>query len=366
MASLGIGLIILGCMAYQYQKGTTVRSFAALIAVICSGIAAFSYFEVVANIFISRSKDSDFASLVPWAQPLSFVLLFVLAFAILATIIAQLSKPVDLGLIPERIGRVICGFFLGLTLSGLLLTTLAMSPLPNKYPYQRFDADRPNAGKPKNTLLNADGFATGLFNMVSGGSLSGKRSFAVLHPDFLGQAFLNRHVIEEDMPIVTSSDMVELPKKDAVRVAGEALMEAGDLEKAVEEKRGHRLMVVRVGVKKKGIKKEIKFTPSQLRLICKAQDGLESIAQGKGINVYPIGHLTATDQLQRKNLNDVIKVKRTEIKGKRKVRWFNFAFYVPDNFVPTLLEFKQNTVLEVPRAKSGSLSTKETVESPAP
>jgi len=154
MAGLVVMLIILGCAAYQYLKGTLVKSFAMIIVTICASVVAFGYFELLADVFVSRSDNSRFASVIPWAQPLSFVLLFVLAFAILQTIVTQLlSKPVDLGFLPERIGRVVCGVFLGLILSGLLLTTLAMAPLPNKYPYQRFDADRPLAEKAQQRIF---------------------------------------------------------------------------------------------------------------------------------------------------------------------------------------------------------------------
>ncbi len=183
MASLIVVLIILSCAAYQYLKGTLVKSSAAVIITICASVVAFAYFELLANVFISRGDNSRFVSIAPWAQTLSFVLLFVLAFAILRTIAAQLMRhPVDLGLWPERIGRITCGILLGLILSGLLLTALAMAPLSNKYPYQRFDASRPDAERPNRVLLNTDGFATGWFGMISSGSLSGKRSFATLHP----------------------------------------------------------------------------------------------------------------------------------------------------------------------------------------
>jgi hypothetical protein len=187
MGSLLVVLIILGCAAYQYRKGTLVKSFAVVITSICAGVVAFGYFELLANVFISREI------LAPWAHPLSFVLLFILAFAVLQTIAAQLTRQsVDLGPLPERIGRVVCGIFLGLIISGLLLTAAAMAPIPAKYPYQRFDETSPDPKKPSKVLLNADGFVTGCFNIISSGSFSGKKSFATLHPAFIDQLFLNR------------------------------------------------------------------------------------------------------------------------------------------------------------------------------
>ena len=44
MASLAVVLIILGCAAYQYFKGTFVRAFATIIIAICASVAAFAFF----------------------------------------------------------------------------------------------------------------------------------------------------------------------------------------------------------------------------------------------------------------------------------------------------------------------------------
>jgi hypothetical protein len=193
MGSLLVVLIILGCVAYQYLKGTLVKSFVMVITSICASVVAFGYFELLANFLIGRKI------FVLWAYPLSFALLFILAFAVLQTIITQLTRrPIDLGLLPERIGRVVCGIFLGFIVSGLLLTAAAMAPISPKYPYQRFNETSPDPENPGKVLLNADGFATGWFSIVSSGSFSGKRSFATLHPAFLDQLFLNRLVKQSE------------------------------------------------------------------------------------------------------------------------------------------------------------------------
>ncbi len=339
MSSLLVVLIILGCTAYQYLKGTLVKSFAVIITSICASIVAFGYFELLANVFISSEI------LVPWAQPLSFVLLFILAFAVLQTIAAQLTRqPVDLGLLPERIGRVVCGIFLGLIISGLLLTAAAMAPIPAKYPYQRFDATRPDAERPNKVLFNADGFATGWFSIVSSGSFSGKRSFATLHPDFLDQLFLNRHEIADGVSIITSSEAIRIPKKKAVWLAPEGLKDSNG--RPVLPKSGHNLTIVRVGITINAIKGDGTFTPSQLRLICKQESDDKDPLAGKGKNIYPLGYLKTANELQIKKLNDHIEIKRSDFKGR--VREIDFAFYVPDGFVPVLVEFKQNSINQLP------------------
>ncbi|MGA1980599.1 MAG: CvpA family protein [Sedimentisphaerales bacterium] len=215
MGSLLVVLIILGCVAYQYLKGTFVKSFAMVIISICASVVAFGYFELLANIFVS------YGILVSWAQPLSFVLLFILAFAVLQTVNDQLTRPpIDLGFLPERIGRVICGIFLGLIVSGILLIAVAMAPIPANYPYQRFDERSPDPEKPSKVLLNADGFAAGWFSIISSGSFSGKSSFTTSHPAFLNQLYLNRLTTppkHTDLPQTKSKEnIVEAPAKDTV------------------------------------------------------------------------------------------------------------------------------------------------------
>jgi len=339
MASLLVVLIILGCVAYQYLKSTFIKSFAVVITSICAGVVAFGYFEVLAKVVAGYSP-----SLAPWAQMLSFALLFILAFAILQTIAAQLTRrSVDLGPLPERIGRVVCGIFLGLIVSGLLLTAAAMAPIPTKYPYQRFDATSPDAEKPNKVLFNTDGFATGWFSVVSSGSFSGKRSFATLHPDFLDQLFLNRLEIGNKVSIITSSDAIEIPKK-AVWPAPEGLKDSDG--RPVLPKSGHNLTIVRVGVTAKAIKEGGTFTPSQLRLVCKQKSDAEDLLAGKGKNIYPAGYLKTADELKFKKLTDQIKIEQSDFDGK--IKEIDFAFYVPDGFVPVLVEFKQNSLAQVP------------------
>jgi hypothetical protein len=332
MGSLLVVLIILGCVAYQYLKGTLVKSFVVVITSICASVVAFGYFELLANVFISREI------FVLWAYPLSFALLFILAFAVLQTIAAQLTRrPIDLGLLPERIGRVVCGIFLGLIVSGLLLTAAAMAPIPAKYPYQRFDKTSPDPENPGKVLPNADGFATGWFSIVSSGSFSGKRSFATLHPAFLDQLFLNRHEIDNRVSIITSSGAIEIPKK-AVWPAPESLKDSS----------GHNLTIVRVGITTEAIKGGGTFTPSQLRLVCKQKsDTKEDPLAGKGKNIYPVGYLKTADELQIKKLTDHIEIKRSDLDD-RGVKNIDFAFYVPDGFVPVLVEFKQNCINQLP------------------
>jgi hypothetical protein len=343
MVGVVVLLIIAGCAVYQYFKGTIIKAFATIIIAVCACVVSFGYFELLANMLTKYS-----ASLANWAQPLCFVLLFVLAFAVLQTIITQLTRhTIDLGLLPERIGRVVCGIFLGVIVSGVLLTALAMAPLPNKYPYQRFDQRNPDPHKPDTVLLNADGFVTGWFTLMSNGSfsaISNRRSFAALHPAFLDQIFLNRHKVKDDVPILTSSDAIEVPRKNSAWYAPDNIKDTDG--RPISAKTGHNLIIVRVGIKKVAQKDAGIFTLSQVRLICQRRNQAKNPVVGKGRNVYPIGYMQADDQLQRKNLGEIVKLQRSDFSDN--VKYIDFGFFVPNNFIPVLLEFKLNNAALVP------------------
>jgi len=361
MASLAVVIIILGCAALLYFYGTFVKAFAMIIIAICSSIVAFGFFEMLANLIISRSSDGSLLSLVPWAQTLCFILLFVVTFGVLQTgAIYLIRHEIDLGFWPERIGRVVCGIILGFITSGFLLTALQMAPLPLSYPYQRFDPDRLDTDNPRGALFNADGFATGLFGLISNGSLSGKNSFKTIHPNYLDQLFLNRF-LGATSSVSSVFPAIELPKP-AVWPASEAVKKQVDTFVSELRTRGGKVAyepegksvalpistkdtynptIVRVGIKKRAIHREPiinggAFTPSQLRLIC-------TRSSGEAVNAYPIGHLKSKDEIQ---ISPEIKLNTADIQDN--ARYIDFVFCVPSGYEPKLVGFKLNSIIEIP------------------
>ena len=373
MASLIVVLIIIGCAVFQYFKGTIVRAFATIVVAIIAGLVAFGFFEALANVFISRGGDSKFISLVPWAQTLSFILLYVLIFAILQTGLTFLTRqPVDLGVLPERIGRVICGILLGLLVSGFLLTAFQMAPLPVGYPYKRFDPVKLEADSPNRVLFNADGFVTGLFSTMSNGSFRGKRSFGMLHPNYLDQLFFNRLTRVGETSIISSlTPAIQLPNP-AVWPASEAIREQADrfvtelktrggklafddsgrfVPLPVSTKGGDNPTIVRIGIRKRAIRSDAKvnggaFTPSQLRLICKRKGSTDEGLAGKGINVYPIGFLKSANEIQ---VSPEIKLATDNFGRNADTKEIDFVFRVPNGFEPALVQYKLNSIVEIPQ-----------------
>jgi hypothetical protein len=195
--------------------------------------------------------------------------------------------------------------------------------------------------RPNRALLNADGFATGWFSLVSRGGMSGERSFAALHPRFLDQLYLNR-LGGREVSIITGPEVIEVPREKAVWAAPEGLQ--GTEGKG---KTGCNLTIVRVGIRMNILKqKGGKFTLSQVRLICKQKDDAKKPFAGKGINVYPIGYLKTPELLEIKRLNEPVEVGRDSFTAGQ--MFMDFAFEVPDNLVPVLVEFKQNNIAQVP------------------
>ena len=367
MASLVVVVIILGCAAFQYFKGTFVRAIATIFIAICAGIAAFAFFESLANLIISRSSSGSFLAIVSWAQPVCFLLIFIIVFGALQTglIFLTLNQPVDLGFMPERIGRVVCGIILGFLLSGFLLTVLGMAPLPTNYPYPRFDEKR------NKVLLNADGFAAGLFSTVSKGSMSGKRSFATIHPNFIDQIHLNRTVSGTSL-LTGKTPAISLPKptEPAVWPAPDSLNEqikqivtnlnrVGKIKDEVTNKTlsmpgpsssDYQASIVRIGINSNALRSQPKITAgtfqlSQIRLICKRQGFNGNPLAGTGINIYPIGHLKAADQIQVST--EITLSSRDHFKNNAKQKWIDFVFCIPRDYKPVLVQFKQNNVLEI-------------------
>jgi len=361
MASLAVVLIILGCGALMYLKGTVFKALTMIIIAILSVVIAFAFFEVLSNIIINRGNNGSMLSLVPWAQTLCFAILFIVSFGLLQTAASFLGRhEVDFGFMPELIGRIVCGIILGFIVSGFLLTALQMAPLPLSYPYQRFDPARLETDNPSTPLLKSDSFITGLFGIISNGSLRGKNSFKTIHPNYLDQLFFNRFLgdasgVSGVYPAIEVPKPGVWPASEAVKKqvdsfvselrtrGGKVVYEPSGKSVAIpiSTKESYNPTIVRVGIKKRAIKREASinggiFTPSQLRLIC-------TRSTGEAVNVYPIGYLKTKDEIQ---ISPEIKLEAKNIEGS--ARFIDFVFCVPSGFEPELVQFKLNSIVQIP------------------
>jgi uncharacterized membrane protein required for colicin V production len=346
LGSLVVILIVLGCIAYQYQKGGLVRGFVLIISSICAITVAFNYYERLAKIIIDRGY------IVEWAQPAVFVSLFIVVYAILAILTSKLiSRDVKFAKVVEIIGAVVFGACLGLIIAGVLLTVLAMAPLSNKYPYKRFSDSDIKPEKPGKVLLNPDGFVSSIFTSLSTGSFSGKRSFAVLHSDFISQMYLNR--LKKDSGLISDEQAIKLPSKEAQWNMTENPADASTGEE-VYPATNHNFYVVRTGVtpKLKGAKGGTSFTLSQIRLLCKETAEAKEPLKGSAKSAYPIGYMKMPGKLKTLPLNTEIAISSDDFiseDGKGKLRWLDMVFNVPRGTVPVILQFRQNLLARLPR-----------------
>ena len=347
MASIAVLVIVLGCAAAQYFKGSLVTAATTAIAAVSAAFAAMGFYEWLAGI-LSRYAGAMAA----WGDVIAFAVLFILVFAVLQTAIAQLLRePIDLGHWPEQIGRPLCGAILGWVVAGALLTAAALGPLPLGYPYQRFEARRPDPDRPSRVLLNADGFVTGWFGLVSRGSLQAiqeQQSFATVHAGFLDQLYLNRLGIGDrvSLRLGAGTEAIEVPRRAAVWEAPEGITDTEG--RPLPAKPGQTLHLVRIGFKNAVLRDGCPFTLSQLRLVCRPKDLAKRPLAGKGQAVYPAGFMQQARQLAVKGLDEQVTLETQDFGKDEPVRWIDFGFYVPNGWVPVLAQFKLNDMVEVP------------------
>jgi len=344
MIALVMLAIMAGCAAFLFLKGTLLHGITMVFNVIIAGFVAFGFFEMLSRLLVKYSPG-----VAVWAPLICFALLLILVFAVLQTGAMQLikGKP-DLGKLPEQIGRPVCGLVLGYLITGHALVAAAMAPMPNQYPYPRFDARNPNPARPTKPVLSPDGFVTGLFATISKGSFSAiaaPKSFAVLHADYVDQLYLNRRKAMEKVPLMTTMATVNVPK-GGVRQALDSLRDSDG--KSISISSGDTLMLVRVELAARGLRDAGKFTLSQFRLVCGQRNSGKAALAGQGQAVYPVGYVGDKGRLDRKPLDEIIAAEST---GNEPAK-MDLAFAVPGNLTPLLLEFKRNDVVQVPAPAS--------------
>jgi len=349
MVSLVMLAIMVGCAALLYLKGTLVQGVVLIFNALFAGFAALGFFEPLARFLIKYSPG-----IAVWAPMICFLLLFILIFAVLEAMAMQFGKEkADLGLWPERIGRVLCGILLGYIVTGHLLVALATVPYPlfNKYPYERFAERNPNPANPNKPFLSPDGFVTGLFGKISQGSfraISSPRSFAVLRADFLDQLYLNRLKLAQDVSLTTTIPAITV-EKGHVWYAPDSLRDTEG--KPVSAQPGENLMLVRMGIKNRAIKDAATFTLSQVRLVCSPKTDSENPLIGQGQSVYPVGYIGADSRLERKSLAEILTMEASGKSGDSQT--IDLAFSVPMNMAATVIEFKLNNAVQLPAPASG-------------
>jgi len=327
-------LVLLLTLAFFYLKCSMMQSFMTLGSAVLATIIAFSYYEFVAELFISRGQGLD------WALVGCFTVLFIAAFAAFRSISDFLiPSPIDLGNVVKLSISLVCGIFTGLIISGNLLVALGLLPMHGKVFYSQFDPDVPVVVEsPRTPALSTDGFVTGLYSWISSGSMSSGKSFGVLHAEYLSQIHLNKLKTKDDVLSVCSQEAIEVPSKKGVQpVRTWPTPDDGEL------------VVVRMGIKAGeiadgGAGRDVKFFPAQIRMIVKKAGTKDKMITGTATALYPSGFLANGSLIQAK-LDETISPDPGTLK--KGFYWLDVAFDVPQGNKPVLLQFKQNAVADL-------------------
>lgn len=343
MAIIIVILMLLGTLAFFYLKCSMMQSLTMLWSSVIAMILTFSYYEVVAELFISRGYGLQ------WAHVGCFLIVFIVSFTVLRSVSEFVIRAkIDLGQFVTVVMGIVCGLLTGVIFSGVLLVAFGLLPMQGALFYNRFDPDKPVViSHPSRPLLNVDGFVNGLYTWISSGSLSSSRSFGVLHADYLSQIHLNKLKTKDDVLPVSSREALVLPKgkvKKPIRVWD--IPDVGQMT------------VVRVGIVSRKIEdggannptgKLILF-PAQIRLIARDEEDVTENRPFTGLAkaVYPSGFLK--DGIWDKVPLDEILVPDSKEMDNR-IYWVDVAFDVPTGHTPILLEFRNNAVVDLTTCK---------------
>ena len=354
LATVIVLILIVAGIAYFYMKCNIVTSLTNTLAALFGSILAFSYYEQLAGLLASEVWA------VTWIQSAAFLLIFFFGFLFIRVLSGFLVKSgFDVSHMAKLVVTLICGLLTGLIVSGVLLVAVALSPLPPSSFYSRYPVSQPIHPDIDNTpIINADGFVTSVYSWISRGSLSSRKSFAVLHADYLAQVHLDRYPLGQNIPAVCSPKAIKLPIGNVQPVR---LFDFPDRQRMTVVHLGISGNAVAIGgaaTSKSGAfdrGEVISFIPAQIRLITKPQDQADNNT-GSGEVVYPVGILH-NGNLEAISLNQEMKEEVANL-GPERYWWLDLVFQVPSGQRAVLLSFKQNAIIELPKA----VQTNEDIE----
>jgi hypothetical protein len=349
LALILILVTVLLTMAVFYLKCEVLTSITTLLSAVFGVIAAMGYHEILGSFILSKGYGGAHAY---WASAL---ILFVVVFAVLRTAAFQILNPkIEFTPLIKQVTSIVCGGICGMLISGMLLIVLAMSPASGGLSYSRYDlAGTVNPDRPDRLLINADGWVSGMFSWISRGSLSGKSSYALYHPDPLNQIHLNR--AKGAFPIA-GKQALKLPGKNYIR------------QQTIGDKS---LVVVRVGINQQPFKSggagnaegNLTLALGQVRMIC----GTKGDTEGTGIGtpVSPAGFVVK-NKLEEKKLGEVITLERKEAQNLRygSAVWKDIAFEVPSGLTPKMLNYKYNIFFKLDPVVPGTEEIEQELNAP--
>lgn len=184
--------------------------FSGMVNVVCSITALCMAFGFYTPLNDWLTKDMGFHS--AYSEPIALLtIFFVVLLAIRSLADQYLRGNVHLPMYVDWGGGAVCGFVNAQIAVGVLVIGTGMLPLGERVMmFQRYE--RTNTTDPehervadlrRNTLwLRSDEFASGLFSMLSGGSLKGDTQFASVYPNFTDAMWFSNNTVQpQNMPV---------------------------------------------------------------------------------------------------------------------------------------------------------------------
>jgi len=342
-------IIIIGITSRFYLKFTPMKSFAAFISAIIGFVVALSFYEVLASFLISSGYIAQ------WIQAVAFILVFFAVTLILENVSDYVvGSNIDFGKPVKITTAIICGLLSALIMSGAVVIAIGLAPMGKSVPYSRF-GDTINASNPSSPLIPGDGFVVGFYNVIANGALGTGNNFDVVHANFLDQLHMNRYAAKDGAAIVAAKDAAYVEKFGVQKRE----LPTGEIRTVIE-------LNIKSGLIKKGGAKngdnKLSFSMAQTRLIC-APAG-QSELTGSNIKIlYPEKYFRKGQPIKEAfKLSEVIEFdNKSLIKAPGgQVAKIDLAFNVPENLTPKFLQFKANTVIQLPK-----LATKEEIDAAA-
>lgn len=138
MAIILIFIVLIATVAFFYLKCSMMQSLAMLWSSVLALILTFSYYELVADLFVSRGY------LLKWAHVGAFLAVYLIAIIVLQVVSDLLIRvKVDLGDSITMAVKIVCGLLTGIIFSGAALTMFGLLPMQGKLFYSRFDPETP-------------------------------------------------------------------------------------------------------------------------------------------------------------------------------------------------------------------------------
>ncbi len=353
IAELVVIAAVLTTMGYIYLKGSLVKSFVLFMCSLIAAVVALSFFETAGRMVIGYGYGGQ------WIFTGVLVLIFAITFIVLM-IITEKIEPFELffGDLPDRIGKCLLAIPTGLIIVGILLIAVNLSPLSEKWPYERYKMDNTASQiqPDKSLILNADGFTAGIVSSISKGSMSGKKSLAVFHPQLLNELSLNRSIKEESNPVIAGTDAITVKS---------ACWASDILAEKIKKEPGKKPVIVQAEIRNSLVKEggalyavetgTVTFTCAQVRLICTdAPDSYKGTAELE----FPIGWLNPDGSIVTKALKEEIQLSGQDFPNGTKT--IDFIFNVPTGKTPAMLQFKINAVAEINRVKKADEEPEQT------